>query len=170
MRGLPDGQDAKAVLWGAVLSIATLLYAQSVPAFKSSLGKDPEALAVGQVIEDLIQADEEKNLAKVLSIYAPDAVLIKPTGANVVGIEAIRAHYEALFQSGDLAIETRIEDIAVSADLAVARGVNDVTFTPGTQGEPSRVLSKYLMSLRRDSDHGWRIVNLMWSNQQGEHP
>ena len=130
-------------------------------------GKSPaqtvDESAVRAVVEGMIAADNVKNLNRVLGFYSDDAILISPEGGDVVGISAIRSHYERLFARTDLDIQLKIQDILLDGDLAVVRGVNDVTATSDDGSSSAR--SKFLISLRRYPDGAWRVLHLMWSNQ-----
>ena len=120
--------------------------------------------AVRAVVEGIIAADNVENIERVIGYYADDAILLAPDGADVVGQTAIRDHYRSLFASVDLAIQSRIDDIAIAAGLAVVRGLNTVSAIAAGSEQGSCTASKDLMTLER-RDVEWKISQLMWSNQ-----
>lgn len=128
-----------------------------------SPGRGADRSSIRAVVEGLIAADNVEDIDRVLSSYSDDAVLITPTGEDVVGINAIRSHYEQLFEDADFRIQLTIDEITVSGNLAVVRGVNDVVATADSGA--SHVRSKFLMSLRRQSKGSWQVLHLIWSNQ-----
>lgn len=120
--------------------------------------------AVRQVVEGIIAADNAEDIGQVLEYYATDAVLIVPDAPDVVGLSAIRDHYEGLFANADFKIAPHIDEIAVDRNQAIVRGVNLVTSTSADPQETVCVASKYLMSLKRTEDR-WTIAHLMWTNR-----
>jgi len=120
--------------------------------------------AVRAVVEGIIAADNVENLGRVLSYYAGNAILILPDGADVIGADAIRRHYQALFAAVDFTIQSRVDDITIATDLAVVRGLNTVSAIASDTRQKSCADSKFLMTLRR-IDVEWKITQLMWSNQ-----
>lgn len=120
--------------------------------------------AVEEVIKGIIAADNAGRIEEVISHYAPDAVLISPSGPDILGRSRIREHYAGLFEQNTLAISNEILDTVVSRDWAISRGVNRVTATSKLDGTKATAISKYLMTLRRGPDGDWKIVHLMWAN------
>jgi uncharacterized protein (TIGR02246 family) len=121
--------------------------------------------AVRRVLQDIVAADNVQDIERVVSLYTADAVLLNPSGSDVVGSDAIRAHYANLFSETTFQITTRIEEVIVCDDLATVRGINEVVAIDSDSGKRTSVVSKYFVSLRRESDEQWRIARLMWSNQ-----
>lgn len=123
---------------------------------------------VETTVRGIIAADNAGDLDAVLSFYDDNAVLIAPTGPDVVGKAAIRDHYVGLFAENSLSIDIDIQDSVVSGEWAISRGVNFVAATSKSTGETAHAESKFLMTLRRDADAGWRIVHLMWVNRPAQ--
>lgn len=119
---------------------------------------------VRAVVEGIVAADNVEDFERVLSYYADNAVLISPEGADLVGTDAIRAHYQALFAAVDLTIQSRIDDITIAANLAVVRGLNTVSAANTNTGQINCAASKFLMTLRL-IDGAWKISQLIWTNQ-----
>lgn len=132
-----------------------------------ALQHQADVSSVRAAVEGLIAADNDEDLNRVLGFYADNAVLLTPAGDDVVGSKAIRSHYEQLFTDVDFEIQLIIDEIVVSGEWAIVRGTNDVAAT--TTNGTSRVRSKFLMSLRRQSSDIWRVAHLMWSNQPTSH-
>ncbi len=122
---------------------------------------DPAVAAARAVAEGIVAADNRRDLAAVLASYAPDAVLLPPNEAPVVGIDAIRPRYEGLFHDFAPAIEPRLDEICVSGSTALIRGRNGGRLVPRQGGTPRRLDDVYVMGLRR-AENRWRITHLMW--------
>ncbi len=55
--------------------------------------------AVQCALEDIILADNAGDLVGVMAIYAEDAMLLPPNGANVSGHAEIQARYRQIFST-----------------------------------------------------------------------
>lgn len=133
-------------------------------AANASFGDSCDQDSVREVVDGIIAADNVEDIERVLAYYATDAVLIVPDGPDVVGLAAIRNHYENLFANADFVIVPRIDEIVLDRDRAIVRGMNRVMTT--SNGEDRLcVASKYLMTLKREESR-WKIAHLMWSNQK----
>jgi uncharacterized protein (TIGR02246 family) len=119
--------------------------------------RDAAAVASG-----IVAADNARDLERVLSYYAADAMLLPPGEPPVQGGDAIRSRYEALFGAFDPRIEARVEEACAAEGFAYVRGRNGGTLAPRAGGAPRRLDDVYLMLLRREPDGGWKITRLMW--------
>lgn len=99
------------------------------------------------------------NADALAGLYTEDAVLMTPTG-DVVGREAIRAHFTARFGTRTDSIfhtTTDQEALDVAGDRAYEAGT--ITFMVGPRGAgPGRpVVVRYVTFWQRQSDGAWRI-------------
>jgi hypothetical protein len=79
---------------------------------------------VRAVADEIIAADNARDLNAVLRLYEVDAVLLPPNEQAVVGRDAIRPRYEALFRSMAPAIISKIDEVHVAGEWAFIRGSN----------------------------------------------
>ena len=122
--------------------------------------------AVRAVAEGIIEADNARDIERVMNAYADDAWLLPPGEAPVRGHAAIRPRYEALFAGFNPAIDGRIDEACVSGSIAFIRGHNGGRMI-SRSAEPARSLDDvYLMQLTIDADGRWRISHLMWHRQK----
>ena len=121
-----------------------------------------EAAKVRSVVEGIIAADNARDLARVLSYYAEDAILLPLNDSPVVGKEKIKPRYEALFANYQPEIKVAIEEVTVTQDWAFVRGYNTGRLLPLKAGEPRVLSDVFLMILRRTDDERWEIARLMW--------
>lgn len=120
-----------------------------------------DSLAVAEVGQGIIAADNSRDIDLVLGYYRPDAVLMPPGENPVQGRPSIRPRYEALFDQYDPAIVGQIGRVEICGDMAVVSGRNG-GWLRGREGRPDRRLSDvYLMVLRFEEAH-WRIARLIW--------
>lgn len=118
---------------------------------------------IRETVEGVIAADNARDLDAVMSCYAPDAEWLPPDEAAVVGHEALRARYAALFAAFQPKIALTIEEAWLLGDVAVVRGRARGRLVPNDGGDARMLDDKYLMLLRRDADDKWRIIRLMWN-------
>lgn len=141
-------------LWAASMGFAT--------AHEQCNRDDDVTLAVRAAASGIVLADNARDADRVLSFYAPDAVLMPPNEEPVTGVTAIRPRYEQLFTNFDPAIETRIDEVCVSHDIAFVRGRNGGQLK-GRGSNPSRTLDDtYFMVLHTDDQGKWKITHLIW--------
>jgi uncharacterized protein (TIGR02246 family) len=124
---------------------------------------DAEAVSAARAVATaIVEADNARDLDRVLGSYAQDAVLLPPDGPPVAGRDAIRPRYQSLFSSFTPAIEGRIDEACASPGLAFVRGRNGGRMI-ARDGGPDRPLDDtYLMLLRKETDGKWRISHLIW--------
>jgi uncharacterized protein (TIGR02246 family) len=118
---------------------------------------------VRAVADKIIAADNARDLNAVLQLYEADAVLLPPNEQPVVGRDAIRPRYEALFRSMAPAIVGKLDEVHVAGEWAFIRGSNSGEMQPlGGQSPPRKLNDVFLMIVRREPDGQWRIARLMW--------
>jgi uncharacterized protein (TIGR02246 family) len=122
----------------------------------------PDDAAVRAVATGIVEADNARDVERVLGYYADDAVLLPPNEPPVKGKAAIRPRYEALFAGFDPAIEGRLDEVAVTGPSAFVRGHNGGRMTERGSGEHRPLDDDYVMLLRKGADGAWRISHLIW--------
>ena len=147
--------------------IAAFATAAATPASKSAAPRAPvsapatDESGVRAVVEGIIEADNARDLERVLRHYADDAVLMPPNEPPVRGKPAIRPRYEELFAKFAPAIVVNIDTIEIERDLAIVSGRNGGSLA-ALDGGGSRTLNDaWVMILgRRGKD--WKIIRLIW--------
>ncbi len=121
-----------------------------------------EIKRIEDVARALIAADNDRDVERVVGLYAPDAMLLPPDEPPVEGISAIRPRYEAFFRTHHPAILITIEETVVADNLAYVRGRTGGSIR-GLGGVADRSLNDvFMMILRRTEVGDWRISRLMW--------
>jgi uncharacterized protein (TIGR02246 family) len=88
-----------------------------------------EAEAIRNIENQWTVALQNKDIDKVMSLYSPEGVVMKPNNSIYVGLQSIRKQVESDFADTTMlwnTISTTIDIIEVSAsgDIAYARGIN----------------------------------------------
>lgn len=121
----------------------------------------PEA-RVREVALGIIMADNARDLERVMSFYADDAVLLPPGEVAARGKDVIRRRYEAFFRTYAPEIITDLEEVRVAGDWAFVIGANRGRLVPAGGGAERRLNDAYVMILKQAPKGAWRIARLMW--------
>jgi uncharacterized protein (TIGR02246 family) len=130
-----------AVLWMGLVAAA--------PAFAQDGAK--------AVDEAWIQAMKAGNVAAVVALYAPDAVLYPPDALEARGTAAIRASYESMLSAvvvNDASIDAQYQ---TAGDMSVGFGKATLTMTPKAGGSP-QTMSVRVTAVARKIGGKWLYV------------
>lgn len=97
----------------------------------------------------------------LLSLYTDDPVVMPQDQPVVVGKDAIRPIYEALFKEFDFKGEGAVKEVVASGDLGYFWSAYSLTAIPKTGGEPVNVTGKSIFIVKRGSGGAWKIARLM---------
>jgi uncharacterized protein (TIGR02246 family) len=115
----------------------------------------------------IIAADNVRDLERVLSFYADDAVLLPPGEGPARGKAVIRRRYEAFFRTYAPEIITDLEEVQVAGNWAFVIGVNRGRLVPVGSGVERSLNDVYVMILKQSPEGVWRIARLMWHSATG---
>ena len=102
--------------------------------------------------------------AAVLPLYAPDGVFMAPYAASNVGVEAVRAAYDAVFR--ELAFDvafTVVEIVQMAPDWAFVRTNSAGTTRHASTGRTTAEANQELFILQKGDDARWRIARYGFS-------
>ena len=104
-------------------------------------------------------AADGKDIDRIVSYWADDAIIIEPGQEPVEGKAAIRAYVTASLHTPGFRIHWVSSDPAFSADgtLAYMRGKDEMT-VPGANGTLTTLHTRGVSIWRRDPDGVWRCV------------
>jgi uncharacterized protein (TIGR02246 family) len=114
-------------------------------------------------------AYEAKDLEKILSFWADDAVVIPSGGPVADGKPAIRAFVQGALAVPGFRIRWTTTKATLSPDgkLAYLRSTSETTVS-GPDGKPQTMESRATTVWRKDPDGLWRCVLDIW-NEGGAH-
>jgi ketosteroid isomerase-like protein len=116
----------------------------------------------GATLEQVIAADNARDVDAVMGNYTDDITWIPPSRAVMSGADAIRASYESMYADFDPALTIIIEATSNDGRLANVRGRTGGRLTPRREGvAPVAVNDHYLATLRCE-EGAWRIESMMW--------
>lgn len=111
------------------------------------------------------RAAQERDIDRVVSFWADDAIVFPPGSPPVVGKSAIRAFVAKSFQTPGFSISWKTTTVAVSrsGDLAYTTGTNRVTFS-APDGTLVTVDGKAVAVWRRTTEGAWKCAIDIWND------
>jgi len=146
----------------AVPVVAVLLACVSC----ASSGRQPDvASEIRQLDGDWSRAAQDRDLQRVLSFWADDAIVFPPGSPAVAGKAAIREFVEKSFRTPGFSISWKTTTVAVSrgGELAYTTGTNHLTFS-APDGKLVTVEGKAVAVWRREKDGEWKCVIDIWND------
>lgn len=119
--------------------------------------------AVRKIMQDWVFACNSKQLDDLVSIYASDALVLRPNHPAVRATAAIREFFFAALDSGVGDVEIDPIRLDVLGDVAYEAGRFKM-LVPVAVGKRREERGKYLTLLARQSNGEWRIVSDCWSS------
>jgi ketosteroid isomerase-like protein len=110
---------------------------------------------------------EGRDIERIVSYWADDAIVMPPSNPPVVGKNAIREFVVESFHMPGFTITWETMDVVVApgGDMAYATGTNHVAFDD-EDGEKIELDGKTATVWRRQSDGAWKCVLDIW-NESG---
>ena len=102
-------------------------------------------------------AFERADLAAMMAVWAEadDVVCVHPRGPRLVGFDAVRQSWAAIFAGGSgLRVATR-EPCTFEGPSIAVQSVVEMLSAPGSEADPSPVSATNVFEL---TEHGWRLV------------
>jgi uncharacterized protein (TIGR02246 family) len=111
------------------------------------------------------RASQSRDLDRILSYWAEDAIVYPPGAPALVGKAAIREYVAKSLEIPGFAISWKTDHAVVSksGDMAYGTGTNRVTF-PGPDGKPITVDGKAVTVWRKQTDGSWKCVIDIWND------
>jgi uncharacterized protein (TIGR02246 family) len=119
--------------------------------------------AVRKVLQDWALACNTRHLDDLVSIYATDALLLRPNQPAVRGTAAIREFFVAALDAGFCEAELDPMRLEVFGDIAYEAG-RCKALVPVAVSKRREERGKYLTLCARQSNGEWKIVADCWSS------
>lgn len=105
----------------------------------------------------------DKQLDKIIALYAPDAAFLAPSGGRFTGQAEIRGLFKTIMDTVTSNITFRSIVTESSGDLAFDSGDYSETLVPTKSGPDQHYKGDYLIVFRRQKDGHWLIVQQVWT-------
>lgn len=126
--------------------------------------------AVNDLREGYIQAFNQADAERAVSLFTEEGALLPPYATGRTGHEAIRDRLEAVFEAQDLSMQTLPEETWVMGDRAVDRGLLflqvEAKGEDGEEGASGGDTGKYALGARKVGG-AWKIAWFIWNQ---DHP
>lgn len=117
------------------------------------------ASAVARVRIQWVHFLNAKQIDPLMSLYAPNAVFLQPTGARINGAPTIRAMTQKIWTT----LTPDITMHSLTTKIAYDEGEFQETLTSVSGGAKQQTQGQYLMILKRDMHGRWLIVEQVWT-------
>jgi ketosteroid isomerase-like protein len=141
-------------------------YSGSASAAPQVAGLPVATAAVAQVRIEWAQFLNAKQLGPLMSLYAPNAVFLQPTGERISGAPSIRATIQKIWSSLTPDIAMRGITTRISCGMAYDEGGFQETLTSVSNGAKQHTQGQYLMIFKRDLHGRWLIVEQVWTGTE----
>jgi ketosteroid isomerase-like protein len=146
-------------LLAAACALAALV---SVPVALSA-HIDANAQALAKLDDDWSNAAAAKDVERVASFYAEDAIAYPPNEPAAVGRAAAKKIWAAYFADPTFAISWKTLHAEVAGDLGYTSGSYEDSFK-GPDGKTVHEKGKYVCVWRKQKDGSWKALHDIWNS------
>jgi len=110
------------------------------------------------------KAAESRDLDKLVSFYADDAVVLPAHAAIATTKDSIRKIFQRLLSIPGVALSWKPTNVTVagSGDLAYSTGTYEMS-APDDTGKPSNDHGKYAAIWKKQADGSWKVALDIWN-------
>ena len=119
--------------------------------------EDLDLDAIAATRRAVFSAYRRGDVETMMAHFHPDVIQIPAFDKVLVGIDAVRANYEAALALFDIVLKDALENMEVAGDVATSHGTYTVTLTPKSGAAAIQRAGRYLVLMRRHaaSPTGW---------------
>ena len=137
-------------------------YALLIAAVPVSAHIEANAKALAQLDDDWSNAAVAKDVEKVASFYAEDAIAYPPNEPMAVGKAAAKKIWATYFADPTFKISWKTVHAGVSGDLGYTTGTYEDSFK-GPDGKLVTDKGKYVCVWRKQKDGSWKAIHDSWN-------
>ncbi len=123
--------------------------------------QDEDIESIKQLAADWLSGWLSGDAEALLSLYADDPVLMPQGQPAVIGKDAIRPLYQAVFKEVVIKSESTLMEVEVSGDWGYFWSTYRLVAAPKAGGETVESEGKSLFIVRRQPGGGWKIARLI---------
>lgn len=132
---------------------------------------EAERLALVRTAESFHAAAMARDHDAVVALFAEDAIMLPPNGAQVTGLEAVREYPFGFIENPNVDIVFDLVESDVSSDGRLGWTVALAHITVrGPDGLETRDLVRDLHTWRRQPDQSWKITIDIWNSAPPDGP
>jgi ketosteroid isomerase-like protein len=118
-----------------------------------------------KVAMDLEEAYQQEDLERVISFYAEDAISQAPGFPSDKGKAAVKAAYQAYFDTYDIQRDFHLASVEIAGDYATRTGEWTQVSTPTDGGEPITEVGRCVLAFKK-VDGEWKVVWEIWNTYE----
>ncbi|MEX0882976.1 MAG: SgcJ/EcaC family oxidoreductase, partial [Cyclobacteriaceae bacterium] len=139
-----------------MISAAMIFQCHSASTGDKDHTQDIEAIiAMSKARADAFNMGNAEGIARH---FTENAYLMAPGSPKMLGIGAVEAYYQGIFDEYHTKLESGYEDVKVDGNLAFGRGFAKVTLYSKSTGDTLYATSKYLNILEKQEDGTWKTT------------
>jgi uncharacterized protein (TIGR02246 family) len=130
--------------------------------------KSPLETKLSRVCGQWAEYWRQKQLDKVVALYAPDAVFLTGTGDRFSGREAIREIFKTAMQGHTSDLTPRSLVTEISENLAYDSGDYLETIIPASGVAKTELKGNYVIVFKRQPSGKWLIIEHVWTDKPAQ--
>lgn len=119
--------------------------------------------ALARLDDDWSAAAQKKDLQKVASYYADDAIVYPPNEPAVAGRAAAEKVWGSYFASPDFSISWKATHADAAGNLGYTTGTYRNSYK-GPDGKVAHEVGKYVCVWRKQKDGSWKAIHDTWNS------
>jgi uncharacterized protein (TIGR02246 family) len=156
----------KSDLSGYNLILISILFSFLVTGCENDTSIQKDINEIEQISNNRAEAFRQGDAAGISKYFTTDAMIMPPGTSLKIGREAIEQYYNEIFESYDRQLNSYYEEVIVSGDIAVGRGVAEVHLTSKKDGSSAFSTSKYINILEKQEDGQWMTTHDIWNSDE----
>lgn len=148
----------------SILIAGAALAARPTLAAKPTVDPDAEAKALVQLDDDWAKAAARRDVDRVTSFYAEDAIAYPPSQPMAIGKAAARKVWADYLCDSSFTIswKTAHSGVAKSGDLGFTTGTYEDSYK-GPDGKMVNETGKYVCIWKKQADGSWKAIHDTWN-------
>jgi len=123
---------------------------------------EANAKDLAQLDDDWSKAAVARDVERVVSFYAEDAVAYPPNAPAAAGKAAAKKVWAAYFSDPSFAISWKTTHAGVTGDMGYTSGADEDSFK-GPDGKTVHEKGKYVCVWRKQKDGSWKAIHDIWN-------
>jgi ketosteroid isomerase-like protein len=146
----------------SIVAAGATLALLAATACTAKVDNDANAVALMRLDDGWSRAAVAKDLNRVASYYAADAIAYPPNATAALGRDAAKAVWAAYFADSTFSISWKTVHAGASGDLGYTSGTYEDSYR-GPGGKVVHEVGKYLCIWKQQADGSWQAIHDMWN-------
>ncbi len=130
--------------------------------------RNRDFIAIKQLAKDWRSAWIAGDARALLALFADDPVVLPQGQPAIVGKDALRPLYKAVFREVTIKSTSKVIEVEASGDMGYVWSTYNLTATPKSGGNSIRSKGKSLFIVKRQRRGAWKISRLIDNSDSDE--